>query len=408
VPRRSDHRSAAIRRLLDRATWWRVRLLVDALVLYAAASTAALFSGSTGPHWRAAAFPLLTLVLLYLRGTPEDRLNPSALDTVGGVLGAVSLAAIVLLAGNSLIGGSHPVSVAARLWLFSALYLGIVRCVLLAIRARAQRIAGVATPTLIVGAGLVGERVLTRLASDPSYGLRPVGFVDSDPLPRSDRPGAFSVPVLGGTSDLEEAIERTGARRVILAFSNEPDHILVQRVKDCERLGVDVSIVPRLFESISERSTLDHVGGLPLLSLRPTNPYGWQFAAKHMSDRVVGMLALIVLSPLLLAIAAGVRLTSPGPVLFRQRRVGRDGRVFDLLKFRTMREPLADGSFNPPDGCAPGGVEGEDRRTAFGTWLRETALDELPQFINLVRGEMSRNSLSASAQRSTITGSATA
>jgi lipopolysaccharide/colanic/teichoic acid biosynthesis glycosyltransferase len=81
--------------------------------------------------------------------------------------------------------------------------------------------------------------------------------------------------------------------------------------------------------------------------------------------------------------------SSPGPVLFRQRRVGRDGRAFDLLKFRTMREARGAGEFEPPEGCAPGGVEGNDRRTKVGRHLRELSLDELPQFINVLRGDMS-------------------
>jgi lipopolysaccharide/colanic/teichoic acid biosynthesis glycosyltransferase len=88
-------------------------------------------------------------------------------------------------------------------------------------------------------------------------------------------------------------------------------------------------------------------------------------------------------------IGLGVRLSSPGPVLFRQRRVGRDGRPFDLLKFRTMVDAADEDRFELLEGCAPGGVEGIDRRTPFGRWLRGTSLDELPQFINVLRGDMS-------------------
>jgi exopolysaccharide biosynthesis polyprenyl glycosylphosphotransferase len=148
-------------------------------------------------------------------------------------------------------------------------------------------------------------------------------------------------------------------------------------------------MVPRLYESISERSTLDFVGGLPLVSLRPIDPRGWQFSLKHTLDRVMAASALLVLAPVMLLVAIAVRMASPGPVLFRQRRVGRDGRVFDVLKFRTMYECDHTERFDPPEGCAPGGVEGEDRRTPIGAWLRNTSLDELPQLINVLRGEMS-------------------
>ncbi len=276
-----------------------------------------------------------------------------------------------------------------RLWLFAAVYLGLSRIMLVSIRRQAMRIEALATPTLIVGAGVVGEHLVKRLAGEPRYGLRPVGFLDSDPLPRTDRPMGPFVPVLGGPDDLAEAIDETGARRVILAFSNEPDQALVAKVRQCQELGVEVSLVPRLYEAINERATLDHVGGLPLVSLRPTNPHGWQFTVKHLLDRSFALVALIAMSPVMLVAALAIRFTSSGPILFRQRRVGRDGRAFDLLKFRTMYEPSQVEEFDLPDGIAPGGVEGRDRRTAVGRLLRETSLDELPQFINVLRGEMS-------------------
>jgi len=229
-----------------------------------------------------------------------------------------------------------------------------------------------------------------RLQSDPGYGMRPVGFLDSDPRPSAPRdPAAPFIPVLGGIEDLNAALERTGARRVILAFSKDPDEAMVDKVRHCQQQGIEVALVPRLYEAISERAELDHVGGMPLVSLRPLDPKGWQFMVKHTVDRTFAFLALLAFAPLMLAIAIAVRASSPGPILFRQRRVGRDGRVFDLLKFRTMREGSGEERFEPYRGFAPGGVEGEDRRTRVGHWLRRTSLDELPQFINVLRGEMS-------------------
>jgi exopolysaccharide biosynthesis polyprenyl glycosylphosphotransferase len=188
---------------------------------------------------------------------------------------------------------------------------------------------------------------------------------------------------------LTSAVAQTGARHVILAFSSEPDHVLVNVVRQCQELGVEVSLVPRLFESINDRATLDHVGGLPVLALRPTNPRSWEFTIKHGFDRAFALLALVALAPAMLCAALGVALSSPGPVLFRQRRVGRDGRVFDVLKFRTMQVACDAEGFDPPEGCAPGGVEGEDRRTTVGRFLRESSLDELPQLINVLFGQMS-------------------
>ena len=153
---------------------------------------------------------------------------------------------------------------------------------------------------------------------------------------------------------------------MILSFSSEPDHLLVTTVRRCEQLGVEVSLVPRLYESINERSTLDHVGGIPLLTLHPIDPEGWQFAIKHSFDRSAALLALLLLSPLMWRSRCCQALV-PGPVLFRQRRVGRDGREFDVLKFRTMKLGVpAELAFELPDGIAPGGVEGETAARGSG------------------------------------------
>ncbi len=383
----------AVTRLLDGRSWSRVRSLTDIIVLYLAAC-AALFAARTldqtaADRWVAACFPLLVIAVMQARRSPDERLSGSLLDTFAHVIGIVSLGAMLVIAFDSIIGGAHPLDLALRLWLFSVVYLGVARVVLLSVRRQALRIDALSTPTLIIGAGLVGDHLVKRLVTDRSYGLRPVGFLDSDPMPRARQRTAAYVPVLGGVDDLDAALDRTGARHVILAFSSEPDQTLVGKVRQCQDRGVTVSLVPRLYESINERATLDHVGGLPLLSLRPTNPHSWHFAVKHAVDRTCAAIALVALGPVILLIAAAVRLTSPGPVLFRQRRVGRDGRAFNLLKFRTMRIATVEDEFEPLDGLAPGGVEGVDRRTAFGRFLRETSLDELPQLLNVVRGEMS-------------------
>jgi exopolysaccharide biosynthesis polyprenyl glycosylphosphotransferase len=285
------------------------------------------------------------------------------------------------------------VGLTIRLWLFALFYLGLARAVLVSARRQAMRSEAFSIPTLIVGAGMIGTHLAMRLFSEPGYGLRPVAFLDADPLPVAGEDGSL-LPVLGSPEDLPEALRGTGARHVILAFSGEPDHALVGIVRQCEQLGVGVSLIPRLYESINERATLDHVGGLPLLTLNSINPYGWQFAVKHLIDRGIALIGLVLLSPALMLIALIVRFSSRGPVLFRQRRVGRDGHEFDLLKFRTMRSPgpagvaLTDG-FELEPGMAPGGVEGADRRTWIGRWLRALSIDELPQLFNVLRGDMS-------------------
>jgi exopolysaccharide biosynthesis polyprenyl glycosylphosphotransferase len=201
--------------------------------------------------------------------------------------------------------------------------------------------------------------------------------------------------VLGGPEDLDSIVARTGAKHVVMAFmsSRGSDATLVPVVRRCDELGLDVSLVPRLFESINVRVKLEHIGGMPLYRLRAVNPKGWQFAIKHALDRVMAAVLIVMLAPVLLTAIAAVKISSPGPVFFRQRRVGRDGRPFDLLKFRSMRltdaRPGAKVQVLLAEDTAPGGVEGTDRRTAIGKLLRRTSIDELPQLFNVIKGEMS-------------------
>ena len=375
-------------------TWQRLRLLVDVVVLYLAAGAALLAepgSAAASSQLLAAIFPIVCLAVLYgRRRAADDRLQRTPFDSAVNAVTVIAIGTVVTIAVATVIGAPHTVELPLRLALFGAVYLLVARVMMLMFRRQALRNPELATPTLIVGAGAVGEHLVKRLEDDARYGLRPVGFLDSDPPTRSDLSSAPLIPLLGAPEELAEAIERTDARHVIVAFSSEPDSELRAVVEQCQDLGVEVSLVPRMFEVVNERATLDHVGGVPVLTLKRTNPRSWRFAVKHGIDRALALVALIAVAPVMAGIAFAVKLTSPGPIMFRQRRVGRDGRSFDVLKFRTMREP-ATGTrrFKPRRGSAPGGVEGEDRRTPIGRVLRGSSLDELPQLINVLRGEMS-------------------
>jgi exopolysaccharide biosynthesis polyprenyl glycosylphosphotransferase len=241
---------------------------------------------------------------------------------------------------------------------------------------------------VIIGARGIGAKVLKRIQERPEYGLNAVGFLDGDPSLASSK--EFGGEVLGDVDDLFVVIREHEIEHVILAFPAMPDHKLVALGKQCLQLGLQVSIIPRGFEFTNNRVELDRLGKLPLVAFYFVDPKGWQFGIKHVLDRLVTAFALLILA-LPMAIIAGLIMLdrSSSSVIFRQKRVGRDGQVFDLFKFRTMYDDISQSDFQPQQGYAPGGIEGEDRRTKMGCWLRRWSLDELPQLINVLRGEMS-------------------
>lgn len=342
------------------------------------------------------AMPPLVMGLLYLRGLYRTRLRAMVLDGVVPVMSAVSVAAMGVAMIGIFLNGSVPnQSEWVRSWAFALVAVGVGRMTLTLTQRWARGRRRVGKPVLIMGAGLVGSQVARRLDSHPEYGLRPVGFLDDDPRSIAEV-GGRDVPVLGTVEDLDEIVRRTHVGNLIVAFSSVADARVSRLIQRCQELGIEVSVVPRMFDTINNRVGYDTVGGLPLMSFSSVNPKGLQFALKHTFDRVFAVLLLVVLSPVIGLAALIVRMTSPGPALFRQRRVGRDGTVFDLYKFRSMRmesapAPAAAGApgFVPDVGTAPGGVEGADRRTLVGRFLRRTSLDELPQLFNVLRGEMS-------------------
>jgi exopolysaccharide biosynthesis polyprenyl glycosylphosphotransferase len=378
------------RHALQGRGWTITSVCADALMLFLAVGAALIGADAAGVAtdtlaiW---AFPPIVIGLLSLRGMYRPKLRVQMLDEAGHVVGATSVAAMIIIAASSFTtGNGEHAELLARVWLFGMVYVAGSR-VVLGLTQRHARIEGlIGKPTLIVGAGRVGAQVERRLEELPELGLRPVGYVDARPPSKELVPGR-NAPVLGGPADLPAIVAQTGAEHVVLAFlsSRGSDATLVPLVRQCDELGLEVSLVPRLWESMNIRAALEHIGGMPLFRL---------FALKHAVDRVIAALAILVLSPLLIGMTVAVRVSSPGPIFFRQRRIGRDGRPFDLLKFRSMRiaddpGPQDNVSVLLPEDTAPGGVEGADRRTPIGKFIRRTSIDELPQLFNVLLGQMS-------------------
>lgn len=374
-----------------------VDVLMLVLAVIASQLGAARADAPAEPLGWAAVYLVLTVALVAARGGYRVRIDVSPLEYVREILSATGVAATLVISARVLFGPSPELAAeSVRLWGFSAVYLLAARWGLAIANHRPDRSG---TPTLIVGAGSVGRTVARRLLERREIGLRPVGFLDKEPR-RAEQRHDVDLPVVGASWDLERVAHEQGVEHVIVTFSTAPHAVLLNLVRRCRALGIEVSLVPRLFEEVSSRMSVEHLGGIALLRVEQADPRGWQFEIKYAVDRVVGVMAVVVLSPVLLIVAALVRLTSPGPVFFRQARIGRDGREFHIYKFRTMWTAPA-GRENdaawvaqqlggaPDDTAGDPAVAGEDRRTPIGTFLRRWSLDELPQLLNIARGDMS-------------------
>jgi exopolysaccharide biosynthesis polyprenyl glycosylphosphotransferase len=350
-------------------------------------------------------FSTLVLMLFAVRGAYAPRLRLRLLDDLRGVTSVTAIAAMALISARVLIGTDQDVAPeTAYFWALATVLLGTGRTALLQKEARARRRGEVAVPTLILGAGRMAHVTARRLLAEPELGLKPIGFLDADPLAVEGR-DSVGLPVFGAIPDFERIVSEHGVQRVIVTFSKVPHEVLLDAVRRARELGVAVSILPRLFEVEGERATVERLGSLPLVAIESSNPTGWQFKLKYAFERVIAAVALLLALPLLMAAAVIVKLTLGGPVLFRQRRVGADGREFDMLKLRTMKgrpeeaeeadidwalEQLAtSGSADDLIDSRSAHDERQDRRTRFGRLLRRFSVDELPQLWNVVRGEMS-------------------
>jgi exopolysaccharide biosynthesis polyprenyl glycosylphosphotransferase len=393
---RRPHLSTAVRL----ARW---RLATDALMLVFAATVETLSASAAdlgqNPAWRLV-FIGIVLCLLAARGLYRASTSQRFLDDARTILSVTAVAAMLITFLRVLFADQSDIAnEAIRWWLFAVVYLVAGRGALLMITDRFNRFGRSGAPTLILGAGRVAHLVASRLLAHPELGLRPIGFVDRDPL---DVEQSSGLPVLGSDQELEQLVREHDVEHAIVSFSRVPHDTELELARALRRMRISISIIPRLFEGTPDRITLERVEGLPLVTIHPSDPRDWRVSLKYASDRLLALLAILLVSPLLVLAALGTAFTLGFPILFRQRRVGLDGRGFEMLKFRTMTGSpeehgeadaewaarAARGESGPDNGDET--VPAEARRTTvFGAFLRRMSFDELPQLFNVLRGEMS-------------------
>jgi exopolysaccharide biosynthesis polyprenyl glycosylphosphotransferase len=353
----------------------------------------------------AATLPLWALAakVYGLYDNDDERTDHSTADDLVGVFHLVTVGTWALFVATRLAGWAQPDL--WRLVAFWALAIVLIAAGRGCARAFCRRRITYVQNAVIVGAGGVGQFVAKKLLTHPEYGVNLLGFIDDEP--KSLREELAGLRVLGRQDDLPALIRLFDVERVIFAYSRRSETSTCELVQATKALDVQVDIVPRLYEAVGPSASIHTIEGVPLLSLPPIGPSRSSLLIKRLIDLVGACLGLLVVAPMLVAAALAIKLDSRGPVFYRHERVGRDGRRLRLFKFRTMHlhscrgERYGGSSAEEEFRRLMGDEErrrefeltyklrDDPRVTRVGKWLRSTSLDELPQLLNVLRGDMS-------------------
>ena len=324
----------------------------------------------------AAALIPLHLLTFSIMGLYESHRSIRLYQELGRLFWANALDFVLLLMGFFLMKDVHFSRLA--LGIFFVLVnasLGLKRIVLRKFLHRVRILGYNAKKVLIIGSGAVAKDYWKELRCSPELGFQVVGYV-------SERPDWREVPYLGSFHRLGELLDQLKPDEAVAGLDMDEYTQMPRIIQACENSGTKLSLIPFYAQYMPAHPQFDSINGLPIINLRriPLDNLGNAFLKRAMD--VVGSLVLIVLtSPVMLFAAIGVKLSSPGPIIFRQKRVGLNKREFYMYKFRSMR--VNDQSETRWSSNT------DDRKTAFGAFIRKCSIDELPQFFNVLKGDMS-------------------
>lgn len=337
---------------------------------------------------------LMTAILLVtfkFEGMYNGRRGATWFDELYAIINSTTTSTVFLMAAFFFY---RPLFYSRLLPFYAAImivvYLGLARVVERFIRGRLRRRGIGVVRVLIVGAGEMGRTIMRHIVAQPELGYQVVGFVDDDADSQHDI-GRFRA--LGPISALPRLVQELAVDEVIVTLPWQHHRKIVRIIDQCQREHVRSRIVPDLFQLSLSRVHLDDIKGVPLIGVKEPALQGWNVALKRGMDITFAAIMLSLAAPLMLLIALAIKLDSPGPVLFKQTRVGRGGRLFTLYKFRSMRlgaesEVARLSLQNEADGPLFK-IRNDPRVTRVGRILRKLSLDELPQLYNVLRGEMS-------------------
>lgn len=275
--------------------------------------------------------------------------------------------------------------------LLSVTILGVSRLFKVILLRRLRR-HGVGTErVLVVGAGEIARTVMRTVVANPEYGFNILGFLDDNPAKGETDIGRFKA--LGSIDNLEDVLQEEKIDEVIITLPWQYHRKIISIMARCERNNVRSRIVPDLFQMTLSRMHIEEIAGVPMIGVKEVGINGLNQFVKRSIDVSLSALALLLGAPLMALVALMIKMESPGPVLFKQERVGKNGHRFTLYKFRSMMEGAehqkeALQALNEADGPLFK-IKDDPRMTRVGKLLRRLSLDELPQFYNILRGEMS-------------------
>ncbi|MDG2052140.1 MAG: undecaprenyl-phosphate glucose phosphotransferase [Myxococcota bacterium] len=330
----------------------------------------------------AALFAILPVgwILLRRQGLYQAKRFGSLLAEALDIFKATLAGVIILLAASFFLKVSDTYSRGAVM-AFSVLapsFLIALRVVVRGLLRKARKRGFNRKYVLVVGGGHLAEEVIRRIYAHPESGIHIRGVLADGSVDRL----ISGVPVIGGYSDLAQALKPERVDQVIVALPHDHWPMLNKILKELEDSTVTVKLAPDLLHVLTLRSSIEEFDGLPMIGLRDTPLLGWASVYKRSVDAFGSAALILAAAPVLLGIALLIRMSGPGGVFYRQRRVGLDGREFEMLKFRTMRDEAE------RHGAVWSSVD-DPRRTKVGMVLRRFSLDELPQLWNVLRGEMS-------------------
>ncbi|MGZ4334224.1 MAG: sugar transferase [Gaiellaceae bacterium] len=340
----------------------------------------------TLPGW------VLVARLYGLYSHDDQRTTHTTTDEFASVFNMVAVCTWLFFAFSWLSGAAHPR--VEKLIIFWALATVLVPLARTLARAFARTRPSYPQNTIIVGAGDVGQTIAEKLLRHPEYGVNVVGFVDAEP--KEQRPSISDLTVLGPPEDLATIVSDYGIHRVIIAFSRVPHEVVLSLIRSLKDAFVQVDIVSRYFELVGPSTGISTIEGVPVLCLPPRALGTSARLLKRALDLTVAVVALVLLSPLFLVVAVLIFLDSPGPIFFRQPRIGAGGAEFRIFKFRTMvrnaeelKDVVAHLNVHAAGDDRMFKIEHDPRATRVGRVLRRSSIDELPQLFNVLRGEMS-------------------